>query len=102
MHCTAQIGGSARGWALQVQVLAKQSLPFFSLKNRFLTIVARSFADVVHLVVVERIVAVEHIELKQCKVGIAKILSARRKVTSKHFIKGPLVNFLYPATGHKL
>ena len=76
MHCTAQIGGSARGWALQVQVLAKQSLPFFSLKNRFLTIVARSyifFADVVHPVVVERIVAVEHIELKQCKVGIAKI-----------------------------
>ena len=105
MHCTAQIGGSARGWALQVQVLAKQSLPFFSLKNRFLTIVARSyifFADVVHLVVVERIVAVEHIELKQCKVGIATILSARRKVTSTHFIKGLFVYFLYPATGHKL
>ena len=60
------------------------------------------FADVVHLVVVEEADDVEHIELKQCKVGIAKILSARRKVTSKHFIKGPLVNFLYPATGHKL
>ena len=28
MHCTAQIGGSARGWALKVQVLAKVSLPF--------------------------------------------------------------------------
>ena len=77
---------------------------FVSLKNLFMTIVARSyiFADVVHLVVVKRIVAVEHIELKQCKVGIAKILSARRKVTSKHFIKGLLAYFLYPATGHKL
>ena len=39
---------------------------------------------------------------KQCKVGIAKILSARRKVTFPHFIKGLLVYFLYPANGHKL
>ena len=42
------------------------------------------FADVVHLVVVEGTDDVEHIELKQRKVGIAKILSARRKVTSTH------------------
>ena len=39
---------------------------------------------------------------KQCKVGIAKILSARSKVTFPHFIKGLLVYFLYPANGHKL
>ena len=60
------------------------------------------FADVVHLVVVEGADDVEHIEFKQCKVGIAKILSARRKVTSTHFIKGLLVYFLYPTTGHNL
>ena len=59
------------------------------------------FADVVHLVVVEGTDDVEHFDFKQCKVGIAKILSARRKVTSTHFIKGLLVYFLYPATGHK-
>ena len=59
------------------------------------------FADVVHLVVVEGTDDVEHFDFKQCKVGIAKILSARRKVTSTHFMKGLLVYFLYPATGHK-
>ena len=105
MHCTAQIGGSARGWVLQVQVLAKESLPFCFSQESFhdhCCSILYFFADVVHLVIVEGADDVEHIEFKQCKVGIAKILSARRKVTSKHFIKGPLVNFLYPATGHKL
>ena len=104
MHCTAQIGGSARGWALKLQVLAKILCLFVSLKNLFdhCCSILYFFADVVHLVVVEGADDVEHIEFKQCKVGIATILSARRKVTSTHFIKGLFVYFLYPATGHKL
>ena len=104
MHCTAQIGGSARGWALNVQVLAKVSLPFCFSQESFWPFLLDPifFADVVHLVVVEGADDVEHIEFKQCKVGIATILSARRKVTSTHFIKGLFVYFLYPANGHKL
>ena len=93
------------GGPLRFKFLQKCLCLFVSLKNLFdhcCSILYFLLMSSILLLSRELLLVVEHIELKQCKVGIAKILSARRKVTSKHFIKGLLVYFLYPATGHKL